>query len=266
MRFNTHPALRALLHSADPTPPGEPDGGGSGAMPPATEPAGGGEPQGDSAEDVAKLKRALESERALKRQLEGQLKQVGQVNPELLQQARAQAEAAEQQRQFIEQQMATRLAEQQRKHEEQMASVRSELQERTAKAEREALRVKAQAEFLASEGLAEASKIDGTMPFDYVWARFGHRYAEGAGGLYLLEEDGRTPSLDDDGKPKTLRKHFAELSIDPVHGANFKPKYGSGSGSRNGWDARPGAGRDINGMSSKDLISEGLKEASTRRR
>jgi multidrug efflux pump subunit AcrA (membrane-fusion protein) len=248
MRFNTHPALRALLHSVDPTPPGEPDGGGSGAMPPAPEPAGGGEPQGDSAEDVAKLKRALESERALKRQLESQLKQVGQVNPELLQQARAQAEAAEQQRQFIEQQMATRLAEQQRKHEEQMASVRSELQERTAKAEREALRVKAQAEFLASEGLAEASKIDGTMPFDYVWARFGHRYAEGAGGLYLLEEDGRTPSLDDDGKPKTLRKHFAELSIDPVHGANFKPKYGSGSGSRNGRDGVVDLTTDMNAL------------------
>lgn len=266
MRFNTHPALHALFHSVDPTPPGEPDGGGAAPTAQAGEHAAGAEPQDDDADDKARLKRALDSEREMRRRAESQLKQVGQVNPELLQQARAQAEAAEQQRQFIEQQMATRLAEQQRKHEEQMASVRSELQERTARAEREALRVKAQAEFLASEGLAEASKIDGTMPFDYVWARFGHRYAEGAGGLYLLEEDGRTPSLDDDGKPKTLRKHFAELSIDPVHGANFKPKYGSGSGSRNGWDARPGAGRDINGMNSKDLISEGLKEASTRRR
>ncbi len=181
MRFNFHPALRALQHSADPTPPGEADGGG------ATDPTpSGGEPPAGSAptaEDIERLTRALEAERGLKRQLESQLKQVGQVNPELLREAQAKAEAAEQQRQLAEAQANAQVQDLQRKHEQQMASVRSELQERTARAEREALRVKAQAEFLASDGLAEASKIDGTMPFDYVWARFGHRYAEGKNGF-----------------------------------------------------------------------------------
>jgi hypothetical protein len=265
MRSNTHPALWGLMHSVDSTPPGEPEGGGT---PPTDSAPAGGEQGGDGAptkEDIEKLTRALNAERARARQFEAQLKEAAQQNPELMREAQARAEAAERQRELIEQQAALRVQDLQRKHEEQMANVRSELQERTAKAEREALRVKAQAEFLASEGQPEASRLDGRTPFDYIWQVFGHRYAEGEGGLYLMGAGG-TPELDEDGKPKTLRKHYAELSTDPVHGVHFKPKYGSGSGSRGGRDGRVMSGQDMAGMTSKDLISEGLKELGGRRR
>jgi hypothetical protein len=264
MRFNTHPALRALLHSVDPTPPGEPDGGGSGAMPPAPEPAGGGEPQGDSAEDVAKLKRALESERALKRQLEGQLKQVGQVNPELLREAQAKAEAAEQQRQFIEQQTATRLAEQERKYQEQLARVTSDLQAAKVAAEREALRIKTEREFLAAKGKAEASPIDGKAHFDAIWSAYGNQIAEDPKGLYLLDSDG-TPKLDPEtGKRITPGELFAQLRKDPVHGVHFQPEYGSGSGSRNGRDGVVDLTTDMNALPQSALGQMAFRKGNRR--
>jgi hypothetical protein len=83
--------------------------------------------------------------------------------------------------------------------------------------------------------------------------------------MYLLDADGKTAALDEDGKPKTLRKHFAELSADPVHGANFKPKYGSGSGSRNSRDGSF-SGLDLDSLSGAELIAEGLKAQAPRRR
>jgi len=134
MRFNFHPALRALQHSADPTPPGEADGGGT--TDPA--PAGGEPPTGSAptAEDIERLTRALEAERNLKRQLESQLKQVGQVNPELLREAQAKAEAAEQQRQLAEAQANAQVRDLQRKHEEQLARVTGDLQAAKTAAER----------------------------------------------------------------------------------------------------------------------------------
>jgi hypothetical protein len=256
MRFNTHPALRALRHSADPTPPGEADGGGSGGVPPTPEPAGGGEPPSDGADDLAKLKRALEAERALKRQLEGQLKQVGQVNPELLREAQAKAEAAEQQRQIIEQQTAARLAEQERKYQEQLARVTGDLQAAKTAAEREALRIKTEREFLANKGLAEASSIDGRTPFDYLWQLYGNQFAEDAKGLHLVDADG-SPRLDPEtGKRVTPGEFFAKLRKDPVHGVHFQPEYGSGSGSRGGRDGRLNTTEDLSKVPNSQLFRD----------
>lgn len=262
MRFNFHPALRALQHSADPTPPGEADGGG---LAPATEPPADSESQGDDAGDKERLKRALDAERALRKKAEGQLKQVGQVNPELLREAQAKAEAAEQQRQLAEAQANAQVRDLQRKHEEQLARVTSDLQAAKTAAEREALRIKTEREFLAAKGLVEASSIDGRTPFDYLWQLYGGQFAEDAKGLYLLDPDG-TPKLDaETGKRVTPGEFFAKLRKDPVHGVHFQPEYGSGSGSRSTRDGRM-AGKDLDGMSGSQLISEGLKAQGPRRR
>lgn len=236
--------------TADPNPPGEPDGGGA----PADQQAAN-EQQHDS-EDIAKLKKALEAERALKRQLESQLKQVSQVDPNLVAEARAKAEAAEQQRQLIEQQTSARLAEQERKYQEQLARVTGDLQAAKTAAEREALRIKTEREFLAAKGLVEASTIDGRTPFDYIWQLYGPQFAEDKNGIYLADPDG-SPRLDQEtGKRITPGEFFAKLRKDPVHGMHFQPEYGSGSGGRSGRDGRLNTTEDLSKVPNSQLFRE----------
>ena len=252
-----------IFRTADPNPPGDPDGGGA---PPADPPAGGeqGDP-GDDASDNNGLMKALRAERARARQLEAQLKEVGQVNPQLVADAQAKAEAAERQRQLIEQQAALQRQDLQRKYDEQLARVTDELQTAKAAAEREALRIKTEREFLAKEGLAEASPIDGRAHFDAIWNAYGDQIAEDKMGLFLAEPDG-SPQLDiETGKRITPGDLFVKLRKDPVHGVHFKPEYGSGSGSRSARDGRPLNGRSLDSMSSHDLISEGIKAAREKR-
>lgn len=236
--------------TADPNPPGETDGGGAPQPEPPTD------QQQDSGEDVAKLKKALEAERALKRQLESQLKQVSQVDPGLVAEARAKAEAAEQQRQIIEQQTAARLAEQERKYQEQLSRLTSELQAKATVAEREALRVKTEREFLAAKGLMEASSIDGRTPFDYLWQLYGPQFAEDKNGLFLADPDG-SPQLDPEtGKRITPAEFFAKLRKDPVHGVHFQPEYGSGSGARGGRDGRVNSSEDLSKVPTSQLFRQ----------
>lgn len=241
-----------IAHTADPNPPGEPDGGGT----PQAEQSTTSEQQQDSGEDIAKLKKALEAERALKRQLESQLKQVSQVDPGLVAEARAKAEAAEQQRQLVEQQTAARLAEQERKYQEQLARVTGDLQAAKTAAEREALRIKTEREFLAAKGLVEASSIDGRTPFDYIWQLYGSSIAEDKNGIYLADPDG-SPRLDEEtGKRITPGEFFAKLRKDPVHGMHFQPEYGSGSGARSGRDGRVNSSEDLSKVPNSQLFRE----------
>lgn len=253
--------LREIFNTVTPDPDNEPDGGGS------DENESGGEEQ--QLTDTDRLKRALEAERKLNRQnaaraaqLEAQLKEVGQVNPQLLAEAQAKADAAEHQRQLLEQQVNSRLADQERKYQEQLARLTTELQSKATAAEREALRVKAEREFLASKGLTDASEIDGRTPFDYIWQLFGTSYAEDKNGLYLLDADG-SPALDaETGKRITLREHYAKLRKDPVHGMHFQPEYGSGSGARGGRDGRVNTTADLSKVPTGQLF----KDAFGRRR
>lgn len=254
--------LREIFNTVTPDPDNEPDGGGG---------SGETDPTGDDQQltDADRLKRALEAERKLNRQnaaraaqLEAQLKEVGQVNPQLLAEAQAKADAAEHQRQLLEQQINSRLADQERKYQEQLAKLTGELQSKATAAEREALRVKAEREFLASKGSTDASEIDGRTPFDYIWQVFGTSYAEDKNGLYLLDADG-SPALDPEtGKRITLREHFAKLRKDPVHGIHFQPEYGSGGGARVGRDGRVNNTTDLSKVPTGQLF----KDAFARRR
>jgi hypothetical protein len=258
MRFRftpTRPEL-TLWPSIDPDPTSEQQGGG-------TDTTDNSDSSGQGETDADRLKRALEAERKLNRQnaaraaqLEAQLKEVGQVDPKLLAEAQAKAEAAEQQRQLLEQQINTRLADAERKYQEQLSRLTSELQTKASAAEREALRVKAEREFLAAKGLTDASEIDGRTPFDYIWQLFGLQYAEDKNGLYLVDADG-SPALDaETGKRITLREHFAKLRKDPVHGMHFQPEYGSGSGGRGGRDGRINTTADLSKVPTGQLFSE----------
>jgi hypothetical protein len=258
MRFRftpTRPEL-TLWPSIDPDPATDQQGGG-------TDTTDNSDSSGQGETDADRLKRALEAERKLNRQnaaraaqLEAQLKEVGQVDPKLLAEAQAKAEAAEQQRQLLEQQINTRLADAERKYQEQLSRLTSELQTKASAAEREALRVKAEREFLAAKGLTDASEIDGRTPFDYIWQLFGLQYAEDKNGLYLVDADG-SPALDaETGKRITLREHFAKLRKDPVHGMHFQPEYGSGSGGRGGRDGRINTTADLSKVPTGQLFSE----------
>jgi hypothetical protein len=254
--------LREIFNTVTPDPDNEPDGGGG---------SGDADPTGDDQQltDADGLLRALKAERKLNRQnaaraaqLEAQLKEVGQVNPQLLAEAQAKADAAEHQRQLLEQQINSRLADQERKYQEQLARLTGELQSKATAAEREALRVKAEREFLASKGSTDASEIDGCTPFDYIWKVFGTSYAEDKNGLYLLDADG-SPALDPEtGKRITLREHFAKLRKDPVHGMHFQPEYGSGGGARGGRDGRVNNTADLSKVPTGQLF----KDAFARRR
>ena len=260
MRFRSHLSrpdhMAGMFPCVDPEPPTDvPAGGASDADPGDTDPT--------QLTDAGRLKKALDAERKLNRQnaaraaqLEAQLKEVGQVNPQLLAEAQAKATAAEQQAQLLEQQINSRLADQERKYQEQLTKLTGELQSKASAAEREALRVKAEREFLASKGSTDASEIDGRTPFDYIWQVFGQSYAEDKNGLYLLDADG-TPALDaETGKRITLREHFARLRKDPVHGMHFQPEYGSGSGARGGRDGRLNTTADLSKVPTGQLFRD----------
>lgn len=248
------------------SPEGDPTGG-TPAPAPAPAPIDTGEdspaPGGDASDDLAGLKKALKAERELRRQeaaraaqLDAQLREVGQVDPKLLDEARQRAREAEQQRLMVEQQTTLRLQEQERKYQEQLARLTGELQSKATAAEREALRIKTEREFLAAKGLMEASTIDGRTPFDYIWQLYGPQFAEDRNGIYLADPDG-SPRLDEEtGKRITPGEFFAKLRKDPVHGMHFQPEYGSGSGARGGRDGRVSSATDLSKVPNSQLFRE----------
>jgi hypothetical protein len=235
-------------------------------------PADGGGSEGGESE-VDRLRRALEASRTEARQFrtearhyESQLKEVGTTNPALLEDARRKAEEAEQRRQLAEQQADAKVQAMQRQLEERTAKTISEANAARQAAEREALRVKTERDFLAAEGLVDASAIDGRTPFDYVWQLYGPSVAEDAQGRYVKDENGLPMTDQETGKRLTLKDFFGKLRDDHVHGQHFKPRYGAGGGSRSGFTGRLTDGRDLDKLSSKEMLEIGLKEARDRQR
>jgi hypothetical protein len=243
------------------SPEGDPTGGA-----PAPAPADTSEQDtttGEPTDDIARLKKALEAERQQRKQeaaraaqLDAQLREVGQVDPKLLDEARQRAREAEQQRLMVEQQTTLRLQEQERKYQDQLARITGELQQQKTAAEREALRIKTEREFLKAKGATEASSIDGRTPFDYIWQLYGNDFAEDKSGLYLVDADG-SPRLDEEtGKRITPTEFFAKLRKDPVHGMHFQPEYGSGSGARSGRDGRVNSTADLTKVPTGQLFRD----------
>lgn len=254
------------LLSVDPAPADDQAGGGA-------DPGSTTDPAADGDSEVERLRRALEASRNEARQFrtearhyESQLKQVGETNPALLEEARRKAEEAEQRRQLAEQQAENRVQAMQRQLEERTAKSIADANAARQAAEREALRVKTERDFLAAEGRVEASRIDGRTPFDYVWQVFGSQIAEDAQGRYIKDENNLPRINDETGKRITVAEFFNTLRDDLVHGQHFKPRYGSGGGSRAGFTGRIGEGMDLDKLSSRELLSVGLKEARERQR
>lgn len=239
---------------------------------PADEPQGGGAPDPASAGDTgsadgdsdeaAKLRKVIESlreetrrERNRAKAAEAQLREVGDANPKILEEAQRKAEAAEQARQLAEDKANLKIQQMQRQLEEKTAKVLGEAQQRQAAAEREALRVKAERDFLSADGLVEASSVDGRTPFDYIWLLHGDRIAEDASGRFIKDENG-LPLLDPEtNKRVTVKDYFSKLRDDPVHGIHFKPRYGSGGGARGGFDGRVSNGQDLSGLSTAEKFA-----------
>jgi hypothetical protein len=251
-------------HHVYQSPEGDPTGGAPAPASVSTDATDDGASSGgDGADDLSGLKKALKAERerarqeeAARKQLEAQLREVGQVDPKLLDEARQRAREAEQQRLMVEQQTTIRLQEQERKYQELLEKKTSELQALATTAQRDALRVKTEREFLAAKGLVEASAIDGRTPFDYIWQLYGNQFAEDRNGLYLVDGDGM-PRLDDEtGKRISPAEFFAKLRKDPVHGMHFQPEYGSGSGSRAGRDGRVMSTEDLSKVPTSQLFRE----------
>jgi len=251
----------------EPDPAGEPDGGG------APDPASAGDTgsaDGD-ADEAAKLRKVIESlreetrrERNRAKAAEAQLREVGDANPKILEEAQRKAEAAEQARQLAEEKANLKIQQMQRQLEEKTAKVLSEAQQRQAAAEREALRVKAERDFLAADGLVEASSVDGRTPFDYVWLLHGDKIAEDGQGRYIRDENG-LPLLDPEtNKRITVKDYFSKLRDDPVHGIHFKPRYGSGGGARGGFDGRVSNGQDLHGLSTAEKFHAAFGRAGKR--
>lgn len=257
MRFPpTRPEL-SLWPTVDADPAGESDGGGIPA----------GDPPADTSDtgndELEKLRRALKAQqeearryRSKAQAAEAQLREVGDANPKILEEAQRKAEAAEQARQLAEEKASLKIQQMQRQLEEKTAKVLSEAQSKAAAAEREALRVKAERDFLAADGLLEASSVDGRTPFDYVWLLHGDRIAEDGQGRYIRDENG-LPLLDPEtNKRVTVRDFFGKLRDDPVHGIHFKPRYGSGGGARAGHDGRVLTTVDTSRMPTSQIFRE----------
>ena len=240
----------------DTDPAGEPDGGGA---PAGDTPAAG--DSGDGADELSKVRKALEAQREEARRFrskaqaaEAQLREVGEANPKILEEAQRRAEKAEQDRLLAEERANLKIQQMQKQLEDKTAKVLSEAQTRAQAAEREALRIKAERDFLAADGLLEASSVDGRTPFDYVWMVHGDRIAEDATGRYIKDENG-LPLLDPEtNKRVTVRDYFAKLRDDAVHGIHFKPRYGSGGGARAGYDGRVTTAVDTSRMSTSEIF------------
>lgn len=237
----------------DADPEGDADGGGAPVETTAPDATA------DSGDELEKLRKALKAQqeearryRSKAQAAEAQLREVGDANPKILEEAQRKAEAAEQARMLAEEKANLKIQQMQRQLEEKTAKVLGEAQQRQAAAEREALRVKAERDFLAAEGLVEASSVDGRTPFDYVWLLHGDRIAEDASGRYIKDENG-LPLLDPEtNKRVTVKDFFSKLRDDPVHGIHFKPRYGSGGGARGGFDGRVSSGQDLSRLSTAE--------------
>lgn len=239
----------------DPDPAGDPPSGG-GATPPNPPAGGDGAP---TQQDIANLQEALRKEREMRKAREDELKRVASENPALVEQARREAEAERERAAAVQREAQVQIQAMQQKLEADTAKIRSESLAAAEAARRETLRVKTEREFNAADGLTEPSEIDGSVPFDLAWKHLGERIEEDAQGIYLKGADGLPETDPETGKRITLRQFFDKLRDDRTYGTLFKPKYGSGGGSRAGVAGRIQHGQSLAGMSSRDLLRLGLE-------
>jgi hypothetical protein len=259
-------ARRPWIYSVDPTPPNEPSAGG-GAPAPAPESAP--SDSGDKGQEelralVAERRRAADLEKETKA-LRAQLRELGrQVDPQVIADAQKRADDAERMREVAEAEARNRAQALEQKYNTEVDKLKADLEARAKAAERNALRVKAEREFLANEGRTEAGK-DGRTHFDSVWDSHGSQFAEDQSGTYLLEPDG-TPRLDPETKKRlTIAEYFAQLRDDPVAGVHFRPRYGTGGGSRSGWDGEVDHATDLQKIPHATLGAMAFTKAGGRR-
>jgi hypothetical protein len=261
MKLKNRTALDLVTRGlfVDPEPAGDPPAGG-GATPPNPPTGGDGTP---TQQDIANLQEALRKERALREARDKEIQRIATENPALVEQARREAEAERQRAESVQREAQVQIQAMQQRLEADTAKIRGEAQAAAEAARRETLRVKTEREFNAAEGLTDASEIDGSVPFDLAWKHFGDRFEEDSVGIYLKRPDG-TPETDPEtNKRITPRQFFEKLRDDRVHGTLFKPRYGSGGGSRAGVPGRVQHGQSLVGMSSRDLLRLGLEDKPT---
>ena len=247
-----------LLQSPE---PGSEGGDGTGAAAGAAGAAGGtGDGEGD---DLSRLRHTLQRERDANRDkdrrlgaLEAQLKELTTTNPDAVKAAEAKAQQALQERQLIEERARLEREQMEAKYSTQLQQATADLQTEREARQRELVRVQAEKAFIGAKGSMVASTIDGSTPFDSVWARFGGQFRIEDGALVVVDGNG-SPEIDPEtGKRFEPIKWLSRLQSDPVWGRNFEPAMGSGSGARSSRDGRVSTGKDLMAQPLGSLFSD----------
>jgi hypothetical protein len=246
------------LHSPE---PGSEGGDGTGAAAGAAGAAGGtGDGEGD---DLSRLRHTLQRERDANKDkerrlgaLEAQLKELTTTNPDAVRAAEAKAQQALQERQLIEERARLEREQIESKYSTQLQQATADLQTEREARQRELVRVQAEKAFIGAKGSMVASTIDGSTPFDSVWARFGGQFRIEDGALVVVDGNG-SPEIDPEtGKRFEPIKWLSRLQSDPVWGRNFEPAMGSGSGARSSRDGRVSTGKDLMAQPLGSLFSD----------
>lgn len=236
------------------------DGAGAGASTGSAGQAGG---EGEGDDDVARLRHTLQRERDANREkdrrmgaLEAQLRELQGTHPDAVKAAEAKAAAAQQERQLIEERARLEREQIEAKYSTQLQQATAELQSEREARQRELVRVQAEKAFIGAKGSMVASTIDGSTPFDSVWARFGAHFRIEEGALVVVDANG-SPEIDPEtGKRFEPTKWLGRLQGDPVWGRNFEPSMGSGSGARSSRDGRASSGKDLMAQPLGSLFSD----------
>ena len=246
------------LHSRE---PGSEGGDGTGAAAgAATGGTGTGDGEGD---DLSRLRHTLQRERDANRDkdrrlgaLEAQLKELTTTNPDAVKAAEAKAQQAQQERHLIEERARLEREQIEAKYSTQLQQATADLQTEREARQRELVRVQAEKAFIGAKGSMVASTIDGSTPFDSVWARFGGQFRIEDGALVVVDGNG-SPEIDPEtGKRFEPIKWLSRLQSDPVWGRNFEPAMGSGSGARSSRDGRVSTGKDLMAQPLGSLFSD----------
>jgi hypothetical protein len=235
-------------------------GGGAGPVGGAPGSTTTGDGEGD---DLSRVRHALDRERNINREKdrrlaaqEAQLKELQATNPDAVRAAEAKAEQLLKERQLIEERSRLEREQIEAKYSQQLQQANTELHAEREARQRELVRVHAEKAFIGAKGSMVASTIDGSTPFDSVWARFGGHFRIEDGALVVVDAAGN-PEIDSEtGKRFEPTKWLGRLQSDPVWGRNFEPAMGSGSGARSSRDGRVSFGKDLMAQPLGSLFSD----------